>query len=152
MKKIINFLNATTLLVVLTFTSSSCQKEISKEDAGTDAKGLLTAKTWQMQQVTTVENGISTIEFKRGAQNNLNDYSKMRLTFKPDGSMIFIDELGDQLNNASYVLLNDNKNLKITVDGFPITFENLAITANQFSVKEKIADNEYSLYIFTPAL
>lgn len=147
MKKMIRLVTALILSVTL-FSTTSCNKddEVPREPIEIQ---LLTAKTWQIEEVAMIETGGTPhLWYKRGAANNEEDYSLVRHTFKKDGSMTSIDQEGASSNDGRYQLLENNR-LRLTSDGITMIFENVVIRENSFSCR-LAQNNGYIQFTFSP--
>ncbi len=150
MKQLFKFLNVAVLITTTLFISS-CKKDVSNETASFTAKSLLTNKTWEAGEVTDFSNGIATVQYKKGANNNMEDYSKVRMTFNADNSLIMINEEGTLEKNATYKLLENDKKIQVNIpDLFPIVYEIIAVTKDQLSFKLVSSPTEFTQYILTP--
>lgn len=99
-------------LVCLLFLVA-CQKDTSF-DPKTKTEILLST-TWQIQEVTASGYLNGTV-YQRGrtAEGSQYDMSKVRLTFKSDGTCIAIDNTGNNSASGKWKLINNDSQLQIS--------------------------------------
>lgn len=112
----------------------SCKKDDVKPVPAPTAKDLLTAKTWQMEEVTD-NHGTPQVVYKKGAANNEEDYSLVRQAFKADGTITYIDQFGDAGTNGTYELLENNTRIRLGMTGssLSVVAQSLNVSASRFS-------------------
>ena len=145
MKKMIRLTTAFILLLTL-FSTTSCDKDDDIRQEPIEVQ-LLTAKTWQIEEVAEVEEGIPNVVYKRGFPNNQDDFSLVRQTFKKDGSITYIDQQGQSGTNGRYQLL-DNKMMRLSVDGLSTIVSNVVVRENAFSYR-LVHDDGYTRFTFS---
>lgn len=126
---------------------ASCSKK--DHQPANDAKSLLTAHTWQVEEASYTESGQKYVTYKKGAANNDDDYSKVRQTYKADGSVVWVDQSGDSGSDGRYELLNNNQQIKLIYGGTVLTCDIVQLTATTFSYKIPIQDG-FAQFIFSP--
>lgn len=147
MKKMIRLATAFVMTLAL-FSTTSCDKEDDIRQEPIEVQ-LLTAKTWQIEEVATVENDAPPrVTYKRGTPNNEDDFSLIRQTFKKDGSITYVDQFGDSGTNGRYQLLNNNM-LRLSIEGLSTIVETVVIRENSFSYR-LVHDGGYTQFTFSP--
>ncbi|RXK86899.1 hypothetical protein [Filimonas effusa] len=138
------------LIAALTSCNSK-DKEVTTPQS--DVKKRLTAKTWQVKEVTEWESGAKTVVYKRGAANNEDDYAAVRQLFKDDGTVVYTDQDGETGTGGRYELLENGTVLKLGMPEFGISVVVYAVkvTDGEFSYRLDTEDG-YVLFIFEPAL
>jgi len=114
------------------------------------AAELLTAQTWQIEEVTMIDNGISDVTYKRGAANNDDDFSLVRQTFKTDGTITYVDQYGFTGKNGKWKLLENDTKLRLGMGDFSVIVENVTVSENSFSYRTMNQEG-YALFKFSPA-
>lgn len=143
----IPFVTAFIMSLVL-FSTTSCDKEDNLRQEPMEVQ-LLTAKTWQMEEVVSVEPGNQPyVTYKRGAADNEDDFSLIRQTFKKDGSITYIGQEGESGSNGRYQLLGNNM-LSLGLGGIPIIVEQVIIRENSFSYR-LVHGGGYTQFTFSP--
>lgn len=147
MKKVIRLASALFLSAVL-FSATSCNKDEDLKQEPIEVQ-LLTAKTWQMEEVADVINGSTPhVTYKRGATNNEDDFSLIRQTFKKDGSITFIDQEGESGSDGRYQLLENNM-LRLSWGFITSIVEHVVIRENSFSYR-LVHEDGYTQFTFSP--
>lgn len=149
MTQILKF-SAFVMVLVLVMGSSSCRS--TDKDVVTpvgEVKKLLTAQTWQMNEVSEVQNGVSTVVYKRGAAQNEEDYSAVRQLFKADGSIVYTDQDGSTGADGRYELLDNDTSLKLSMPAYDlsVTVYAVKVTSGEFSYRLGTAEG-YVLFTF----
>lgn len=148
MKRIIRLASALFLSTVL-FSTTSCNKEDELKKEPIEVQ-LLTAKTWQIEEVVEVTDGEPPhVTYKRGAANNEDDFSLVRQSFKKDGSIVFIDQEGESGSNGHYQLLENNM-LRLSWGFITNIVEHTVIRENSFSYR-LVHEDGYTQFTFSPA-
>lgn len=150
----ISFTKLPAFLVILAIviSSASCGSKENTVSPVSGIKKLLTAQTWQINEVTDVQNGVSTPLYKRGASDNEEDFSAVRQLFKVDGSIIYTGQFGETGSNGKYELLDNDSRLRLSMPdwGFSVTVAALKVTSGLFSYQ--LGNSEgYTEFIFAPA-
>ncbi len=99
--------------VCVCFTFWSCQP-----DSGVEPKTkteILLSTTWMIQEVTASGYLNGTV-YQRGrtAEGSQYDMSKVRLTFKADGTCVAIDNTGNNSASGKWKLVNNDSQLQIS--------------------------------------
>jgi hypothetical protein len=148
MKKII-YLTAALILTVTLFTTTSCSKD--KEDKPVSVEQqLLTAKTWQVEEVSETIDGNKKVTYKRGAQNNEDDFSMIRQSFKKNGSITYVDSFGASGTDGRYQLLS-NQQMRLSIGGLSTVVFAVTVQENSFSYKQEIQGGVLQ-FTFSPVL
>jgi hypothetical protein len=121
-----------------------------KESSTSPVKDALTAKTWQMQQVTEYIAGVPNQLYKRGEQNNQDDYDLVRQKYTTTGAIHYTDQFGDSGTDGSYELL-DNTRIRISYQGLSVTGENLKVNAAEYAYTLKVEGGDSLRFVFSPA-
>lgn len=148
MKKVFNTLSIAFMLTASLFTSC-------KKDAPTPAptaQSMLTAKTWQVDEVKIYTASGTFTEYKKGAANNASDFSLVRQKYNADGSIVYTDDSGLSGNDGRWELLDNNTKLKVGLPslGISVVCEGFSVTANTFSYKLHFSPTEYTQFNFIP--
>lgn len=148
MKQIIRI---TAAFLLASLFAVSCKKEDIKPIPAPTVKDLLTARAWQMEEVTD-NHGTPQVLYKRGAANNEDDYSLVRQSFKADGSIIYVDQFGDRGSNGTYELVDNNTKIRLGMAGnnFSVLAESLNVSATRFSYR-LVDQDGYVQFTFSPA-
>jgi len=147
MKQVIKFFSLTALVVSV---FASCKKDDVKQESV--VKQALVAHTWQVEKVTNYSSGIPSVSYQRGTANNEDDFSLVRQTYKPNGSISYVDQFGSAGSDGSYELLNSDTKIKIGLAsmGLSVVGENLKLTATEFSYTLKFNDGDSTRFNFSP--
>ncbi len=136
--------------MTIIFALSSCQKERDAQPAPS-VRELLTAKTWLIDEVN--ENyGTPHQVYKRGAQNNEDDFSAVRQRYHADGSITYTDQFGDSGTDGFYELLDNDTRIRLGIgggQGFSIVADHFRISANRFSYR-LVNSMGYTEFVFVP--
>ena len=147
MKKMIRFATALILSVSL-FATTSCDKDEDERLEPIEVQ-LLTAKTWQIEEVVDVIDGEEpNITYKRGRTDNEEDYTLVRQTFKKNGTITYIDQFGESGSNGRYQLLPNNM-LSLSLGMLTTVVEQVMIRENSFSYK-LVHQDGYIQFTFSP--
>ena len=120
------------LFFVLLFAFTACKKDDDPKASASDA----IIRTWQIQKMTAKVGGFEMVFYEKGKTDNVQDFSKFRLTFQKDGKYTGSDEEGNK--TAGTWALKEN-NTKLVID------EGTADSAT-FTVSKLSASNlDYSL-------
>jgi hypothetical protein len=149
MKQIIRITAA--LFLASIFAVSCSKKDVVKPVPAPTVKELLTARTWQMEEVTD-NHGTPVVTYKRGAANNEEDYSLVRQSFKADGSITYIDQFGDAGTNGTYELLENDTKIRLGMTGstLSVVAQNLSVSTTRFSYR-LVDQDGYVQFTFSPA-
>lgn len=139
------------VITIVTMVFTSCKKD-STEPTQLSVSQMLTAKTWQVEEVTDHMGGNIDKLYKRGANNNQDDYSLVRQQFKTDGTITYTDEFGITGKDGLWELQDNNKKIKLNLPsmGLSVVCEDVTVTANSFSYKLTYPGNGYVLFTFSP--
>ena len=141
-------LAATLILFVALFSTTSCNKEDDIRQEPIEVQ-LLTAKTWQIEEVAEVNKaGTIRITYKRGVYNNEDDFSFVRQTFTKNGSIIYVGQFGEAGSDGRYQLLNNNM-LRLSVGLLTTIVEKVMIRENSFSYR-LVHEDGYTQFTFSP--
>lgn len=146
-------LRAYLLAFTLIACAASCRSKDEVLPSFSVVKRLLTAQTWQLNEVIDVQNGgVPTPLYKRGAPDNEDDFSKVRQQFKADGGIIYTDQDGETGTDGRYELLENDTRLKLSMPemGFSVTVNTLKVTSGEFSYR-LAAGEGYTIFTFGPA-
>lgn len=147
MKKIIRLASVLFLSIAL-FSTTSCNKDDDLKKEPIEVQ-LLTAKTWQIEEVAQViDSEPPHVTYKRGAANNEDDFSQVRQTFKKDGTITFIDQEGESGSNGRYQLLENNM-LRLSWGFITNIVEHVVIRENSFSYR-LVHEDGYTQFTFSP--
>lgn len=147
MKKLMRLATALILSVAL-FSTTSCDKEDDIRPAPLEVQ-LLTAKTWQIEEVAEVNKaGAARITYKKGVANNEDDFSLVRQTFQKNGSITYVDQFGEAGSDGRYQLLKNNM-LRLSVGLLTTIVEQVVIRENSFSYRLTHEDG-YTQFTFSP--
>ena len=135
MKKIIRIATSVILSTAL-FTATSCKKDNDDKVIPIEQQ-YLTAKTWQVEEVSTTQDGATNVTYKRGAQNNEDDFSMVRQSFKTNGSITYVDSFGESGTNGRYQLMKNNQ-MQLSLGSFSTIVFGVTIRENSFSYKQEI--------------
>lgn len=127
------YLNLIIFLSIISIVTA-CKKEPLTPSV--NVKEKLMAHTWQIDEIAVAFNGISSTIYKKGGSNNQQDFSAVRQTFNPDGTITYIDEAGNSVNDDLWELQDNDTKIKLTLDETDtIIGEELVVTDSQFSYK-----------------
>ncbi len=149
MKKVFNKLSIVMVVAVVSFFTSCKKDEVVAPQ--TPAQSLLSAKTWQMEEVTDYYGGIADKIYKKGASNNQDDYSLVRQKFNANGTITYTDQFGTQGSDGLWELQSNNTKIKLSLPsmGLTVLCDDFTVTANSFSYKLKSSATEYTHFIFS---
>lgn len=140
------------LALMLVVCSTSCRSKEDMVPPLSVIKRLLTAQTWQINEVFDVQNGVITPLYKRGATNNEEDFSAVRQLFKTDGRIIYTGQEGETGSDGRYELLENDTRLKLSMPewGLSVTVNAVKVTSGEFSYQLGTAEG-YTQFTFVPA-
>lgn len=140
------------LFLTLLIASAGCHSKNDVAPPLSVIKRLLTAHTWQINEVTDTQNGNATTVYKRGAAHNEDDFSLVRQQFTTDGRIIYTDQFGDSGANGTYVLLDNDTRIRLGMPdmGLSVTADQLKVTDGEFSYQLENNDG-HTTFIFGPA-
>lgn len=105
-----SYLKTTLLSFFLLFSIISCKED---EVAAVKTKTqILTSTTWQVQSASA--SGGLAVVYSRDLANNGYDLSKVRLTFKADGTASAIDNNGNSSSSGSWKLTNSEGTIELS--------------------------------------
>lgn len=135
-------------LIRCSFSATSCDKEDEVRQEPMEVQ-LLTAKTWQIEEVAEIMDGEPPhVTYKRGVENNEDDFSLIRQTFKKNGSITYIDQEGASGSNGRYQLLS-NHMLRLSMGFISTIVEHVVIRENSFSYR-LVHEGGYTQFTFSP--
>lgn len=134
-------------LGLFSVTLFSCTKE---DPIPSPAQKALTANSWQVERVTQYTDGAPEVTYLRGGQNNSDDFSLVRQTYKANGSIDWIDSFGDSGGNGRWQLLDGNRKLKLTMETLSTTVENVKLLTGVFAYTLKVGDGDSTRFEFSP--
>jgi hypothetical protein len=135
MKNLSIIFSLTMLLLV-----SSCKKDETTTPAKAK-KDILVSKTWLLSDVTALGAVVVYNKDKKPTTDNIIDLSKVRLSFKTDGTMTGVDNTGKAISGGKWALSTDETKLTISntniigVDGEQTVIQ---ITETNLDVKGKV--------------
>jgi hypothetical protein len=152
MKQFFKFPVLVTAVIFMAGMASCHSKDKEVTPPVTDVKTLLTAKTWQVNEVNEWDGTSKTVYYKRGAANNEEDYSAVRQQYRADGSIVYTDQEGETGTDGRYELLENNTRLKLSMPdmGRSVTVNTLKVTNGEFSYR-LATEAGYVQFTFEPA-
>lgn len=143
--------SALVMALILVLSGTGCRSKDKEVVLPlSEVKKLLIARTWQVNEVSEVQNNQSTVVFKRGAANNEEDYTEVRQLFKEDGSIVYIDQEGESGSDGRYQLLDNGSSLKLSIWGLEVKVNTVKVTSGEFSYRLGTPDG-YVQFNFGPA-
>ena len=126
--------------LVLTEDTCTCSSQTSPSSS--EVKGLLTAHTWQINEVIDPFSGP---RFKRGVFSDGKDFASARYLYKDNGALTGNSWQGNTITNTCYTLL-DNRKIQVTAPPCIDFYDIITISPFELSYK----NNSGSIFVLGP--
>lgn len=129
----------------------SCKKETHAETSTLKKEQILVAKTWKVDQLHSVINGVYASYSNGGTNTTGVNYDNLRYTFNADGTGIYVDQHNETHSVTWQFTSDDKRAIKFAISGkVPDNWEMVEIAGNYLHATENftVGSNTNNLHSF----
>jgi hypothetical protein len=130
----------------------SCKKDAVAQTGTLTKQQILVQKTWKLDQLHSVINGVYASYFNGGTNTTGENYGNLRYTFKDDGTGTYIDQTSASRSFTWQFTSGDQRSMRLVISGAAAAdnWQMVEIAGNYMHCTENFAigSNSNNLHAF----